>query len=236
VRTLVGTSGYSYAPWRGVFYPEKLPAEKMLAYYASRLPTVEINNTFYRLPSAELLARWAAEVPASFSFALKAPRRITHERRLAGAEDTVGHFLAAATALASKLGPVLFQLPPFLRKDLPRLEAFLKLLRQTAPAARAAFEFRHDSWFVPEVFAALRAGGAALCLSDSEELATPVEATADWGYLRLRRQDYSEEDLQAWAGRIRRQPWEEVHVFFKHEDEGKGPLLAETLSRQLAGA
>jgi uncharacterized protein YecE (DUF72 family) len=231
VRLLVGTSGYSYAPWKGSFYPEKLPAAKMLAYYAERLPAVEINNTFYRMPDADLLRRWAAETPAGFSFTLKSPRRITHERKLADAEDSVRRFYETAEALAGKRGPVLFQLPPFMRKDLPRLEAFLALLRAVSPAPKAAFEFRHSSWFSDDVYAALRAGGAALCIAESEELATPLEATAPWGYLRLRRQDYDEAMLAAWADRLRAQApgWSEVHVFFKHEDEGKGPALAARL-------
>jgi uncharacterized protein YecE (DUF72 family) len=228
VRVLVGTSGYSYAPWKGSFYPEKLPAAKMLAYYAGQLPTVEINNTFYRMPAAELLQRWSAETPESFSFVLKSPKRITHERRLLDAGDTVKRFYETAAVLGPKLGPALFQLPPNLKKDRPRLEAFLTQLREAAPQARPAFEFRHESWFSDDVFAALRAQRAALCIAEDEELATPFEATADWGYLRLRRQDYDEAALAAWAGRLRERgaAWSDAWVFFKHEDEGKGPKLA----------
>jgi uncharacterized protein YecE (DUF72 family) len=233
VRVLSGTSGYSYAPWKGVFYPEKLPAAKMLGYYATRLPSVEINNTFYRMPNAELLGRWADEVPADFAFALKAPRRITHERRLVDADDAVKQLFATAAALGPKLGPVLFQLPPFQKKDVGRLETFLASLRALAPAARPAFEFRHDSWFSADVYAALRAGGAALCIAEGEELATPFEATASWGYLRLRREDYVDADVTAWAERIRAQAWSEAYVFFKHEDGGKGPALAESLLGKL---
>ena len=226
VRVLVGTSGYSYAPWKGSFYPEKLPAAKMLAYYASQLPTVEINNTFYKMPAAEMLQRWSAETPDTFSFVLKSPKRITHEKRLLDTGDTVKRFYETAAALGSKLGPTLFQLPPFQKKDLPRLEAFLSQLRAAAPDARPAFEFRHESWFSDDVYAALRTHGAALCIAEDEELATPLEATASWGYLRLRRQDYDDAALAAWAGRLRGQAWSEAHVFFKHEDEGKGPKLA----------
>jgi uncharacterized protein YecE (DUF72 family) len=230
VRIRTGTSGYSYAPWKGVFYPEKLAAEKMLGYYAGRLATVEINNTFYRMPKAEVLGRWAEETPAGFTFAVKAPRRITHDRRLANADEAVAAFFEAAGALGDKLGPVLFQLPPFLRKDAARLEAFLRSLRSVAPSARAAFEFRHASWFAEDVYDILRGGGAALCIAESDELATPLVATADWGYLRLRRTDYAEDELAAWADRLRGQPWQEAFVYFKHEEDGKGPRLAERLA------
>ncbi len=232
---LAGTSGYSYAPWKGAFYPEKLPAAKMLGYYATRLPTVEINNTFYRMPRPEALAAWGQEVPESFRFAVKAPRRITHERRLAGAEEAVEQLFAATASMGGKLGPVLFQLPPNQRQDLPRLEAFLTHLRQVAPAALPAFEFRHTSWFAPEVYAALERQGVALCISDSEEIATPVVATAPWGYLRLRRQDYDDAAIATWAERIGAQAWKEAFVFFKHEDDGKGPRLAEQLLTQWPG-
>jgi uncharacterized protein YecE (DUF72 family) len=231
VRLLVGTSGYSYAPWKGSFYPEKLPAAKMLAYYAQQLPTVEINNTFYRMPAPELLTRWAGETPESFSFVLKSPKRITHDRRLGDVDDSVRRFYETAAALGPKLGPQLFQLPPNLKKDLPRLEAFLALVRSVAPAARPAFEFRHPSWFSDDVFAALRAHQAALCIAEAEDLATPFEATASWGYLRLRRQDYDDAALLGWTERLRaqRQSWSDAYVFFKHEDEGQGPKLASQL-------
>jgi uncharacterized protein YecE (DUF72 family) len=237
VRLVEGTSGYSYAPWKGSFYPEKLPAARMLAYYAERLPAVEINNTFYRMPSADLLQRWAAETPAQFAFALKSPRRITHERRLADAEDSVRRFYETAAALGDKRGPVLFQLPPNLRKDLPKLEAFLALLDAVTPDHRAAFEFRHESWFSDDVFAALRAHRAALCIAEAEDLSTPVEATAGWGYLRLRRQDYDQAKLAAWADRLRAlgERWDAAYVFFKHEDEGRGPALAAQLRALMAG-
>jgi len=226
MRLLVGTSGYSYAEWKGTFYPEKLPGAKMLAHYSAQLPAVEINNTFYRMPNPELLARWADETPADFSFALKSPRRITHEKRLVDADDALARFFEVSASLAGKLGPILFQLPPFLRKDVPRLATFLTLLRTIAPTARPAFEFRHVSWFADDVYAALRERDAALCLSESEDLATPVVATAGWGYLRLRRQDYDDAALGAWAERVRAQAWTDTHVFFKHEDEGRGPALA----------
>lgn len=234
MRVLVGTSGWSYAPWKGSFYPEKLPAAKMLAHYAGQLGTVEVNNTFYRMPKPEQFTKWAEETPEGFTFAVKSTRRITHDKKLLDVEDPVRWFFETTRALGNRQGPVLFQLPPIVRKDLPRLEAFLTLLRAVAPEARAAFEFRHDSWFADDVYAALRAGGAALCLSESEELATPVEATAGFGYLRLRRQDYAEAEIAAWADRIRAQPWQDTFVYFKHEDEGKGPRLAGQLLKALA--
>jgi uncharacterized protein YecE (DUF72 family) len=234
VNLLAGTSGYSYAPWKGSFYPEKLPAAKMLGFYATRLPTVEINNTFYRMPSKEAVAAWGQEVPAGFRFALKAPRRITHERRLVGAEPALDLLVEAGGALGAQMGPMLFQLPPNFRLDLGRLEGFLAQLRARSSDVMPAFEFRHASWFVPEVYAALEKHRAALCIADSEDLATPVQPTAPWGYLRLRRQDYDDGAVALWAQRIAAQPWEQAFVFFKHEDEGKGPRLAEQLLTQWA--
>jgi uncharacterized protein YecE (DUF72 family) len=231
MQTLIGTSGFSYAPWRGSFYPEKLPADRMLAFYAERLPTVEINNSFYRMPSAEMLQKWAAETPPEFRFALKSPRRITHERRLADVGDSLTRLTEAAGALRDKLGPILFQLPPNMRKDLPRLSAFLA---QLPAGLRAAVEFRHASWFEADVYEALRARDAALCVAESEDLATPLEATASWGYLRLRRQDYDDAQLRTWAEKLRAQPWQTAYVFFKHEEEGRGPVLAASLRKLLA--
>lgn len=227
MHVLTGTSGFSYAAWRGSFYPEKLPEARMLGHYAERLGTVEINNSFYRMPSPETLGRWAGETPPTFRFALKSPRRITHEKKLADVGGELERLEAAARTLGEKLGPILFQLPPFLRKDLPRLDDFLAAV----PAGlRAALEFRHESWFSDDVYARLRARGAALCIAESEDLATPLVATAGWGYLRLRRQDYDRPAVAAWADRIRAQTWDAVYVFFKHEDEGKGPALATELA------
>jgi uncharacterized protein YecE (DUF72 family) len=223
MRVFIGTSGFSYAPWRGSFYPEKLPAAKMLAYYAERLDTVEINNTFYRMPAPDMLAKWAAETPAGFRFALKSPRRITHEKKLADVADSLSRLCEAAGTLGERLGPVLFQLPPFMKKDVPRLQEFVASL---PPGLRAAVEFRHESWFAPDVYEALRARDVALCLAESEDLATPVEQTSSWGYLRLRRQDYDELALAVWADRVRAQKWNSAFVYFKHEDEGIGPKLA----------
>lgn len=231
MRVRAGTSGFSYKEWKGSFYPEDLPAARMLAYYSERLPAVEINNTFYRMPKPALLEGWSAEVPPEFRFVLKASQRITHFKRLKEAGDDVAYFFGVAATLGERLGPALFQLPPTLKKDLPRLEAFLGTL---PPGAKAAFEFRHASWFEDDVFAALRSRGAALCLAEDEELATPVVATADWGYLRLRRQDYGDADVAAWAARVREQPWTEAYVFFKHEDAGSGPRLAAQFLEQFA--
>jgi uncharacterized protein YecE (DUF72 family) len=234
MQILVGTSGFSYAPWRGTFYPEKLPQDRMLAYYAQQLPAVEINNTFYHMPKAEMLIGWAEQTPPGFRFALKSPRRITHERKLADVADNLSHLHAAASTLGEKLGPILFQLPPTMRKDLPRLTSFLDGL----PAGmRAAVEFRHASWFTPDVYEALRAHDAALCIAESEDLATPLEVTSGWGYLRLRRQDYGEAELAAWADRLRAQAaaWQVAYVFFKHEEEGKGPVLAARLRELMGG-
>lgn len=232
MRLRCGTSGFSYPSWKGSFYPADLPQAEMLAYYAARLPAVEVNNTFYRMPSANALAAWRDRVPAAFRFALKAPQRVTHRLRLRDAADPVGHFHRVAAELGDRLGPVLYQLPPGMKKDLPRLQDFLALL----PAGdRVAFEFRHPSWFSDDVYGALRARNAALCVAESEKLEVPLVATADFGYLRLRREAYAPSDLTAWAERIQAQPWGEAFAFFKHEDPGKGPRLAEALGA-LAGA
>jgi uncharacterized protein YecE (DUF72 family) len=233
MRVFCGTSGFSYPAWKGTFYPKAARSAEFLALYAARLPAVEINATFYRMPSAEMLAGWRMQVPAGFSFALKGPQRITHLKRLREVGDETAHFHAVAAALGPALGPLLWQLPPHLKCDLGRLDAFLALL----PAgARAAFEFRHESWFAPEVFEALRARGVALVLADDGERETPLEATGRFGYLRLRAPDYSASQLAAWAERILAQPWEEAYVFFKHEEEGKGPALAREMMARLGGA
>ncbi len=221
---LVGTSGFSYKEWKGSFYPKDLPDKQMLHYYAERFATVEINNTFYRMPSESVLTGWAGEVPAAFSFVLKAPQRITHRERLKESGDSVAYFLKVSAVLGERLGPLLFQLPPNLRKDVPRLRDFLDLLPRER---RTAFEFRHASWFDDEVYDALRGHGAALCIAEADDdLEVPFVATAPWGYLRLRRPDYGDEELRAWAERLKQQDWNDVYLFFKHEDEGKGPKLA----------
>jgi uncharacterized protein YecE (DUF72 family) len=220
----VGTSGYSYKEWKGTFYPDDLSEKLMLQYYGQRFRSVEINNTFYRMPKASVLEAWAGEVPDDFKFVLKAPQRITHMQRLKEAADSVSYFLKTAAVLKERLGPLLFQLPPYMKKDVPRLREFLALL----PAdCRAAFEFRHQSWFDEEVFASLREHHAALCISEAEnDLEIPFISTADWGYLRLRRPDYGDPELKSWGERVDQHSWRDAFVFFKHEDEGKGPAMA----------
>lgn len=230
MRVLTGTSGFSYPAWRGRFYPPGLPAARMLAHYATRFPTVEINATFYRVPAAAMLAGWRSQVPPGFVFALKAPRVATHQPRPAAAAGPLSAFYRAASELGAQLGPVLFQLPPSAGKDLGRLEALLAL----APAGgQSAFEFRHLSWFSEDVFGLLRSRGAALCIADSEVLSTPLVATADFGYLRLRKPWYPPAELRAWADRLLAQPWREAFVFLKHEDEARGPELAAALAERV---
>jgi len=220
-----GTSGYSYKEWKGHFYPEKLPAGDMLSFYAQRLGAVEINNTFYRLPKESVLDGWAAQVPEDFRFSIKASRRITHFKRLKQTDDETAYLLRVLGTLGPMLGVVLFQLPPNFKKDLPRLESFLDLLPPRAPTA---FEFRHQSWFDDDVVAVLRDRGCALCLADTDDGdPPPLVDTGSLGYLRLRRADYSDEDLRAWADRIEEQAWDRVFVFFKHEDEAAGPRMAQ---------
>ncbi len=227
MQLLTGTSGYSYKEWLGHFYPEKLAASEMLHYYAQQFATVEINNTFYRMPASAMLAQWAEQVPDHFTFTLKAPRRITHEQRLRESESSVGAFVERASVLGNKLGALLFQLPPFLKKDLPRLQAFLELL----PAgARIAFEFRHDSWQDDEVYEALRRRGAMLCVTDTDEGDTPFVVTSDWGYVRLRRTHYDDADLGGWAARIAAKDVDRTYVYFMHEDEALGTRFARRLN------
>jgi len=227
VRVLTGTSGYSYPEWKGSFYPEKFAAKGMLRYYAERFPTVEINNTFYRMPTEALMRGWAEQVPDTFSFAIKATKRITHDRRLRDCADAVEYLVRTASTLGPRLGPLLFQLPPNFKKDLPRLTEFLATLPD---GPRYAFEFRHASWFDDDVFQALRTCRVALCVADTgEEPVTPFVATAGWGYLRLRREDFGDDELRDWARRILEQPWSDAYVFLKHEEEGRGPKLAARL-------
>jgi uncharacterized protein YecE (DUF72 family) len=219
-----GTSGYSYKEWKGSFYPADISAAGMLPFYAKSFSTVEINNTFYRMPSEKILSSWSSQVPDDFAFVLKAPRRITHIKKLKEVSDDVGYLLKTMTALGPKRGPLLFQLPPFLRKDLARLDDFLGLL---PPDVQPAFEFRHQSWFDDEVFNLLCSRDAGLCLADADdELDIPFVATATWGYLRLRRPEYSDADILGWVKQIQQQSWKEAFVFFKHEDAGKGPQFA----------
>jgi uncharacterized protein YecE (DUF72 family) len=223
MRILAGTSGFSYTEWKGSFYPEDLPQKNFLPYYADRLGAVEINNTFYRMPSADVLAGWTAQVPEGFRFILKANRRITHFQRLKRSDDSVEYFLAQAAALGDRAGPVLYQLPPNMKCDVERLRGFLAAL----PAGHlAAFEFRHESWHDDAVFDALREHGAALCIASTDDGDTPFVATGGFGYLRLRRPEYAPGELAEWAARVQAQGWSDAYVFFKHEDEGAGPRLA----------
>ncbi len=220
----VGTSGFSYKEWKGTFYPSDLSEKRMLHYYSERFRTVEINNTFYRMPNVSVLEAWAGQVPPDFKFVLKAPRRITHIQRLKDASDSVSYLLKVVGALKERLGSLLFQLPPYLKKDVARLREFLTLL---PPQPRVAFEFRHQSWFDEEVFGLLHDHQAALCIAEAEgDLEVPFVATGDWGYLRLRRPDYGDAELKTWVKRVREQDWRDAFVFFKHEDEGKGPQMA----------
>jgi len=224
VKLWVGTSGYSYKAWLGSFYPERLPAKDMLRFYASRLSTVEINNTFYRLPKETVLQNWAEQVPPEFRFVLKAPQKITHIKRLKDVGPEIEYLFRAETSLGQNKGAVLFQLPPSLRKNLPALQNILSILPGDRPVA---FEFRHPSWFDEEIFACLRERNCALCLAEMEQTETRnLVATATWGYLRLRRSDYTTTDLLNWKQRILAENWDHAYVFFKHEDEGIGPKLA----------
>ena len=229
----VGTSGYQYKFWRGSFYPEGCKEADMLGEFGKRLPTVEINNTFYRMPKAAVMERWAAQVPDEFRFAIKASRRITHIKRLKECADDVRYLLGAAAALGDKLGIVLFQLPPNLKCDLGRLDGLLAALD---PAQRYTLEFRHESWFTDEVFAKLREKNVALCLCDEGEgeKAVPWVSTASYGYLRLRRETYKEEELAEVAKRVAGEQWTDAYAYFKHEPEA--PALAAQLQALSAKA
>ena len=233
-KLLAGASGYSFKEWKGDFYPEKIKPEEMLGFYSQRLPTVEINNTFYQMPKAAVLENWARLTPEPFRFAIKASRRITHMSRLKAdtAADSVQYLYEQLKTLGAKRGPVLYQLPPFLKKDLPRLTEFLALLPE---GHRAAFEFRNDTWFSDDVYAALKNAGAALCLSEREDNAPPpLVETAPWGYVRLRLETYSEQDLEQWAGRLARTGWAETYAYFMHEPTA--PAYAQALMRFSPGS
>jgi uncharacterized protein YecE (DUF72 family) len=226
-RVRVGTSGYNYPEWRGSFYPEKFSTDKMLAYYAERFSTVEINYTFYRLPTEKILAGWAAQTPEHFTFTLKAPRRITHDAKLQRCEEITQAFCRIAATLESKLAVLLFQLPPTFKKDVGALKEFGEVLPD---GVRAAFEFRHPSWFDPEIYAVLRDRNLALCVADSEKLSTPVEMTANYGYFRLRDEGYQQPDIERWAAVIRGlESLDQTYVYFKHEEQGLGPEFANRL-------
>src|SRR5438034_7816855 len=231
----IGTSGYNYPEWKGNFYPADLPAAKMLPYYAARFPTVEINYTFYRMPNEKLVSGWAAQTPSPYKLTLKAPRRITHDNRLKNCGSLVSGFCQVAGSLGDKLGALLFQLPPNFKKDLAVFDAFVAEL---PPKICASFEFRHPSWLDEEVFDRLAARNLALCIADSEKMKAPVRVTADYAYFRLRDEGYASADIARWAETIAREAGgcRDVFVYFKHEDEGKGPQLAGMLMERLQNA
>lgn len=224
----IGTSGFQYPEWKGKFYPEDLSAKKMLRYYAGRFPTTEINYSFYRIPSEKTLAGWAGETPPTFRFSLKAPQQITHVRKLRDCAEVLTRFWEVASGLGHKLGVILFQLPPYLRKDGALFQEFLGTLPR---AMKCAFEFRHPSWFDDEILNSLRASGVALCIADTEKLTTPVVATAGYNYFRLRNTNYTQDDLKRWAAVIQEQArqLEDVYVYFKHEESGVGPEFAKQM-------
>jgi uncharacterized protein YecE (DUF72 family) len=224
MKYFVGTSGHSYAAWKGIFYPRTLPSGEMLAFYASQFSAVENNGTFRKLPTIEAAQTWTKDVPKTFQFALKAPQSITHFRRLNNVEDITNQLLTLANSLKKNRGPVLFQLPPNFKKDIDRLDAFLTLVHRRAPVA---FEFRHASWFDRETFACLKSHAAALCIADAADLPQiDFVTTAKWAYLRLRRERYSTKQLQTWIEKLEGAKLREAYVFFKHEDAGTGPKLA----------
>jgi len=224
MKVWAGTSGFSYPAWKGTFYPEDLPNREMLSFYGTRLPAVEINNTFYRMPRASVLETWAESVPDGFRFALKASRRITHFKRLKGVEEETETLVRTATALADRAGVILYQLPPNFKRDDERLTDFID---QLPNPGRSAFEFRHTSWFDDGVYDILRAGNCSLCIAETDEGDDPPPiATADWTYLRLRKTAYADDELEAWARCVLESGWGHAYVFFKHEDAGVGPALA----------
>lgn len=232
MRILAGTSGWSFKEWKGAFYPKGLPDDEMLAFYASRFPTVEVNNTFYRMPKEKTMLEWAAQVPPNFRFSVKASQRITHRARLNDVASEVEYFTRICNALGDRRGPSLFQLPPNLKKDLPRLEAFL----QTLPRRwQTTIEFRHPSWWDDAVYTALRSADVAMCISEQDDLDTPLIATASWGYVRLHRAAYDQKALAERAARIRDQPWQETFVYFKHDGDQAGPAAVDGFLKEAQG-
>jgi uncharacterized protein YecE (DUF72 family) len=224
----IGTSGFQYSEWKGNFYPEDLATAKMLPFYAERFRTTEINYTFHRIPAQKTIENWKAQTSEKFRFALKAPQKITHWAKLRDCSDTLEYFCKIVTDLDERLGPVLFQLPPTFKKDTDVLNSFLREL----PSMRAAFEFRHESWFDDEIFELLKSRNVALCIADTDSIATPENITADYGYLRLRREDYTGDDVKRWSEFVREQGsnWSDAFVYFKHEESGIGPKLAKQMS------
>ena len=230
--TWIGTSGFQYSEWKGKFYPEDLPASKMLPFYAQRFNTTEINYTFHRIPAAKTIENWKQLTPENFRFSLKAPQKITHWSKLRDCADTMRYFHDVTSGLGFKLGPVLFQLPPTFKKDVLVLADFINCLPS---GARAAFEFRHDSWFADDVWEVLRSGNVSLCIAETEDFCTPTVETADYGYLRLRREDYTSADVERWAAFVRQrgEQWQDVFIYFKHEEAGIGPKLAQQMMQLL---
>jgi uncharacterized protein YecE (DUF72 family) len=220
----IGTSGFQYSEWKGNFYPDELPSAKMLHFYAERFSTTEINYTFHRIPAQKTIDNWKAQTPQKFRFALKAPQKITHWSKLRDCSDTLEYFCKVISGLDERLGPVLFQLPPTFKKNADVLSSFLREF----PDMRGAFEFRHESWFEDDVFELLESRNMALCIADTETIATPKEITANYGYLRLRRGDYTDEDVKRWSEFVRQQnaKWSDAFIYFKHEESGIGPKLA----------
>jgi uncharacterized protein YecE (DUF72 family) len=229
----IGSSGFQYPEWKGIFYPEKMAPGRMLSFYAEHFSTTEVNYSFRRIPSRQTILNWAAATPEHFKFSFKAPQKVTHFARLRDSADVMDYFSGVVGVLGPKLGPVLFQLPPDFEKDVPRLEFFLETLPKRISAA---FEFRNPSWFDDEVFTALESHNAALCVAESEKISTPKIVTADFGYLRLRREDYLEDDLDNWADFIRRHlsRWSEAFIYFKHEEKAVGPKYAQQMQQALA--
>lgn len=232
MKSWVGTSGFQYSEWKGKFYPEDLPAAKMLPFYAEHFSTTEINYTFHRIPAAKTIENWNKLTPPTFRFGLKAPQKITHWSKLRDCGDTMRYFHDITSGLGEKLGPVLFQLPPNFKKDTFVLADFVNSL---PPGMHAAFEFRHESWFSDEVWEIFKKGNVALCIADTESLATPKVATSDWGYVRLRREDYAKIDIERWADFVREQKerWSDAYIYFKHEEAGIGPKLAKQMMELL---
>jgi uncharacterized protein YecE (DUF72 family) len=232
MKSWIGTSGFQYSEWKGTFYPEDLPAAKMLPFYAERFSTTEVNYTFHRIPAARTIENWKQLTPEDFRFSLKAPQKITHWSKLRDCADTLDYFCRVISGLGERLGPVLFQLPPTFKKDVDVLSSFLREL----PSMGAAFEFRHESWFDDEIYDLLKKRNIPLCIADTDKLATPKEITADYGYLRLRREDYAKIDIERWAKFVREQKtkWRDIFVYFKHEEAGIGPKLAKQMMELLA--
>ncbi len=226
MQILAGTSGFSYKAWKGNFYPADLPDARMLEYYAGQLPSVEINNTFYRMPSAKMVTKWLQVVPEEFRFVLKATRRISHFSRLRADDELLEYLFGVTAELGERLGAHLVQMPPYAKQDIEALRAFLERVPE---GDRVAFEFRHESWFDDNVYETLREFDSALVVADGGKVEVPLVATASWGYLRLRRNAYDDAALDEWRDRIRDLRWTETFVFFKHEDDGAGPRMARAM-------